>query len=197
MQDRVDFEKDWNLFEIDTAEKLMNYLASQKPKDEHQISIMVERALQFFKKFNPEKVIETNFGSAFNQYYRFQQTTNEVPQYYKKFFSKYLEESKGMGLIPMTIALQNVGINKLNDIQRENILNYFENRHNIEVSLKNNKRVSSSDKLSQLQMLNDLYGDSKEFRAAIQEEDILYLYNDYLRSSAETLEKGKFEAVLA
>lgn len=66
MQDRVDFEKDWNLFEIDTAEKLMNHLASQKPRDDNQISIMVERAVQFFKKFNPEKVIETNFGSAFN-----------------------------------------------------------------------------------------------------------------------------------
>lgn len=120
-----------------------------------------------------------------------------MPPYYKKMFSKYLEESKGMGLIPMTIALQNVGINKLNDIQRENILNYFENRHNMEVSLKNNRRMNSSDKISQLQTLNDLYGASKEFREAIQEEDILHLYNDYLKSSAETLEKGKFEAVLA
>lgn len=196
MQERVDFEKDWNLFEIDTAEKLMNHLAAQKPRDERQVSIMLDRALGFFKKFNPDKVIETNFGSAMNQFYRFQQSTSEVPAYYKKMFNSYLEESKGMGLAPLTIALANVGISNLTEAQRENILNYFQNRHNMQAVLKNNRRSNAQEKVNQMQALSDLHGDSQAFREAVGQDDVVALYTDYLRGTQETLEKGKFHAAL-
>ena len=64
MSKRVDFNKEWNLFEIDAAEKLFIFAATQKAKDERQIQVLSDRAIEFLRKFDEDKVVESNYNTS-------------------------------------------------------------------------------------------------------------------------------------